>query len=292
MNGRTLALDGRVLTSAAASRGGVCCALHDGWRVSPPPTFRKDALVENGSVESVSLGDYVGVVWRRKWIVIIVTLLVGGAAAIYAKHQQTLYSSTSTGVFSAPSANQHELRSPRSQRPPPVGTFGTDNVELASTPGFDQFALLRIHSTRTLARAVRSAGPDHRSAPTAFREWDPVHGQRPSRRRWRSDLAAALAQPVPGYVPGRTRRRSSPTSRTRSRTTSSRSRDPRSYGLYLKPPPTATSSCSTPKVDTGADRERCRAQIEILSQTRTSPRLKLHRRPTPSTAELVTATAA
>jgi capsular exopolysaccharide synthesis family protein len=108
----------------------------------PPPTFRKDALVENGSVESVSLGDYVGVVWRRKWIVLIVTLLVGGAAAIYAKHEQTLYSSTSQ-VLSAPSANQQSSQS--TNKNAASGTFGTDNVELASTPGFAQFVLLRIH---------------------------------------------------------------------------------------------------------------------------------------------------
>jgi capsular exopolysaccharide synthesis family protein len=153
----------------------------------------KDELVENGSVESVSLSDYVGVVWRRKWIVIIVTLLVGGAAAIYAKHQQTLYASTSQ-VLSAPSASQQNSQT--TNKNAASGTFGTDNVELASTPGFAQFVLLRIHlhdrspadlqNQTTVAPTATGNGlqftvSDHVAA-TAFK------------------LASAMANQYPAYV--------------------------------------------------------------------------------------------
>jgi uncharacterized protein involved in exopolysaccharide biosynthesis len=37
-------------------------------------------VVENGWYESVSLSDYVGVVWRRKWIALLVTVMVTAAA--------------------------------------------------------------------------------------------------------------------------------------------------------------------------------------------------------------------
>jgi capsular exopolysaccharide synthesis family protein len=50
-------------------------------------------------LETVSLGDYVGVVWRRKWIVLIVTALFGLGAVLYAKHQKTTYTATSTVYY-------------------------------------------------------------------------------------------------------------------------------------------------------------------------------------------------
>ena len=43
-------------------------------------TTREDLVVENGWYESVSLSDYIGVVWRRKWIVLLVTVMVTAAA--------------------------------------------------------------------------------------------------------------------------------------------------------------------------------------------------------------------
>jgi polysaccharide biosynthesis transport protein len=51
--------------------------------------------VENGWYESVSLSDYVGVVWRRKWIVLLVTVMVTAAAIGFSERQQKLYSATS-----------------------------------------------------------------------------------------------------------------------------------------------------------------------------------------------------
>ena len=43
--------------------------------------------MDNSSFETVSLGDYFGVIWRRKWIVILVTILFGVAGFLYSMHQ-------------------------------------------------------------------------------------------------------------------------------------------------------------------------------------------------------------
>ncbi len=104
--------------------------------------------MENGSVESVSLGDYVGVVWRRKWIVLIVTLLVGGAAAIYAKHEQTLYSSTSTVVFN-PGANATSTSA--TSKSGQAGNWGAQYLDLADSQDFYQLTITR-HVTRRCTR--------------------------------------------------------------------------------------------------------------------------------------------
>ena len=97
--------------------------------------------MENGSVESVSLADYVGVVWRRKWIVIIVTLLVGGAAAIYAKHQQTLYASTATVVFN-PGANATPT-SPTSKSGQ-AGNWGAQYLDFANSQDLYRLTIARM----------------------------------------------------------------------------------------------------------------------------------------------------
>jgi succinoglycan biosynthesis transport protein ExoP len=52
-------------------------------------------VVENGWYESVSLSDYVGVVWRRKWIALLVTVMVTAAAIGFSERQQKLYAATS-----------------------------------------------------------------------------------------------------------------------------------------------------------------------------------------------------
>ncbi len=51
--------------------------------------------MENGWYESVSLSDYVGVVWRRKWIVLLVTVMVTAAAIGFSERQQKLYAASS-----------------------------------------------------------------------------------------------------------------------------------------------------------------------------------------------------
>ncbi len=55
--------------------------------------------MDNSSFETVSLGDYFGVIWRRKWIVILVTILFGVAGFLYSMHQQKLYASTSSVLY-------------------------------------------------------------------------------------------------------------------------------------------------------------------------------------------------
>jgi succinoglycan biosynthesis transport protein ExoP len=61
--------------------------------------------VENGWYESVSLSDYVGVVWRRKWIALLVTVMVTAAAFGFSERQQKLYSASSQLVNTTSSAS-------------------------------------------------------------------------------------------------------------------------------------------------------------------------------------------
>ena len=58
-------------------------------------TTREDLVVENGWYESVSLSDYIGVVWRRKWIALLVTVMVTAAAIGFSERQQKLYAASS-----------------------------------------------------------------------------------------------------------------------------------------------------------------------------------------------------
>ena len=68
-------------------------------------TTREDLVVENGWYESVSLSDYVGVVWRRKWIVLLVTVMVTAAAVGFSERQQKLFAATSQLVNTTAAAN-------------------------------------------------------------------------------------------------------------------------------------------------------------------------------------------
>jgi tyrosine-protein kinase len=61
--------------------------------------------VENGWYESVSLSDYIGVVWRRKWIALLVTVMVTAAAIGFSERQQKLYAATSQLVNTTVSAS-------------------------------------------------------------------------------------------------------------------------------------------------------------------------------------------
>jgi capsular exopolysaccharide synthesis family protein len=60
--------------------------------------------VENGWYESVSLSDYVGVVWRRKWIALLVTVMVTAAAIGFSERQQKLFAATSQLVNTSAAA--------------------------------------------------------------------------------------------------------------------------------------------------------------------------------------------
>lgn len=61
--------------------------------------------MDNSSFETVSLGDYFGVIWRRKWIVILVTILFGVAGFLYSMHQTKLFASTSSVLYSNTAAS-------------------------------------------------------------------------------------------------------------------------------------------------------------------------------------------
>lgn len=61
--------------------------------------------MENGWYESVSLSDYLGVVWRRKWIALLVTVMVTAAAIGFSERQQKLYAATSQLVNTSAAAN-------------------------------------------------------------------------------------------------------------------------------------------------------------------------------------------
>ena len=88
--------------------------------------------MDNDSFETVSLGDYFGVVWRRKWIVLLVTTLFGIAGFLYSMHQQKLYASTTSVVNTAPSS------SPSSgSKGSNAGTWGASQVDVANTHKFD-----------------------------------------------------------------------------------------------------------------------------------------------------------
>ena len=50
--------------------------------------------METGWYESVSLSDYFGVIARRKWIVLLVTVLVTVSAVAYSKAQTPKYQAT------------------------------------------------------------------------------------------------------------------------------------------------------------------------------------------------------
>ncbi|MEP6642700.1 MAG: hypothetical protein ABJB93_12435, partial [Gaiellales bacterium] len=62
-------------------------------------------MVENGWYESVSLSDYIGVVWRRKWIALLVTVMVTAAAFGFSERQQKLYAATSQLVNTTSSSS-------------------------------------------------------------------------------------------------------------------------------------------------------------------------------------------
>ena len=68
-------------------------------------TTREDLVVENGWYESVSLSDYIGVVWRRKWIVLLVTVMVTAAAVGFSERQQKLFAATSQLVNTTAAAS-------------------------------------------------------------------------------------------------------------------------------------------------------------------------------------------
>ena len=86
-------------------------------------------MVENGWYESVSLSDYVGVVWRRKWIALLVTVMVTAAAFGFSERQQKLYAATSQLV------NTSSTSSSSSKSTTGNTWSGTHAPLLATVPG-------------------------------------------------------------------------------------------------------------------------------------------------------------
>jgi capsular exopolysaccharide synthesis family protein len=154
--------------------------------------------VENGSVESVSLADYIGVVWRRKWIVIIVTLLVGGAAAIYAKHQQTLYASTATVVFN-PGANASPT-SPTSKSGQ-AGNWGAQYLDLANSQDFYRLTIARMSPQLSPAATAADLQQQTKVAATADGNGLQFTVSDPSGARAQT-IASALARWFPAEIDG------------------------------------------------------------------------------------------
>ncbi len=97
--------------------------------------------MDNSSFETVSLGDYFGVVWRRKWIVALVTVMFAAAGFLYSMHQQKKYSSTSSVTLnpSSAAANQGSKASA-------LSTWGGQQVGIADSAAFATEVWGHIHT--------------------------------------------------------------------------------------------------------------------------------------------------
>ncbi len=92
--------------------------------------------MENGWYDSISLSDYLGVVWRRKWIVLFVMVLVAATAALYAHHEKKLYSASATVL--SPSQN-----SPANKNGT-AATWASDNIGYVTAPAFARLVIGQI----------------------------------------------------------------------------------------------------------------------------------------------------
>jgi capsular exopolysaccharide synthesis family protein len=111
-------------------------------------------------LETVSLGDYVGVVWRRKWIVLIVTALFGLGAVLYAKHQKTTYTATSTVYY-----NPAGVATQQGGKAQLGSGWGASMLDQASAAPFAQIviqklALKGITPTQLLTHVKVAASPN------------------------------------------------------------------------------------------------------------------------------------
>ena len=83
--------------------------------------------MENGWYDSISLSDYLGVVWRRKWIVLFVMVLVAATAALYARHEKPLYSASATVVSPSQTTSANKNGT--------AATWASDNQGFVNKPG-------------------------------------------------------------------------------------------------------------------------------------------------------------
>jgi Mrp family chromosome partitioning ATPase len=101
--------------------------------------------VDNSSFETVSLGDYFGVIWRRKWIVILVTILFGVAGFLYSMHQQKLYASTSQVLYTGVSSSSSTKGT--------ASDWGIAQVPLAQSADFAATVLAKAKITPAMTPA-------------------------------------------------------------------------------------------------------------------------------------------
>jgi succinoglycan biosynthesis transport protein ExoP len=94
--------------------------------------------VENGWYESVSLSDYLGVIWRRKWIVLLVTVMVTAAAVGFSERQQKLFSATSQLVNTSSSTSS-------SSKGSSGNTWSTSHAPLLDTLHAAKFVVVQNH---------------------------------------------------------------------------------------------------------------------------------------------------
>ncbi len=63
-------------------------------QASPPPGFAPEP-----EVEGLTLRDYLGIVWRRKWIILVVLVVATGSAYYFAARQPKQYTSAATMIY-------------------------------------------------------------------------------------------------------------------------------------------------------------------------------------------------
>jgi capsular exopolysaccharide synthesis family protein len=115
--------------------------------------------VENGWYESVSLSDYVGVVWRRKWIALLVTVMVTAAAFGFSERQQKLYAATSQLVNTTSSTSSAVAKNSSGN------TWSTSHAPLLAGPKGAEWVIQhsglgKISSAQLLSETTVTADPN------------------------------------------------------------------------------------------------------------------------------------
>ena len=102
--------------------------------------------MENGWYESVSLSDYIGVVWRRKWIALLVTVMVTAAAIGFSERQQKLFAASSQLV------NTTVAASTAAGKNTPTNAWSAAHAPLLATTTAAQSVLKAAHISNISAQ--------------------------------------------------------------------------------------------------------------------------------------------
>jgi len=134
-------------------------------------------VVENGWYESVSLSDYIGVVWRRKWIALLVAIMVTVAAIGFSERQQKLYAATSQLVNTTSSTTSSLAKNSGGN------TWSTSHAPLLATVSAAKYvvkhsALGGISPTTLLNETTIVADPTVDAINFTVTDTDPVVAQR------------------------------------------------------------------------------------------------------------------